>query len=123
MPIKDLGEFLAAQTDHLVGLRAGPPPSLSRHERAQGLLELADHLQAILVPVQPDSQFRRRLHGELILAAQQRQSEPEANRFWQHRKGILIGAAAIGSLASVVGVIIAVAVRHRHGSATRIAAG
>jgi hypothetical protein len=123
MPSKHVKEFLAAQVDHLVGLRAGPPPALTQHERAQGLLELADHLQAILVPVQPSAQFRRRLHGELILAAQQRQVEPETSRFRQHRKGILIGAAAIGSVASVVGVIIAVVVRHRHGGATRMAAG
>jgi hypothetical protein len=122
MDSKDLKEFLAAQVDHLVGLRAGPPPALERHERAQGLLELADHLQAILVPVQPDSQFRRRLHGDLILAAQQRPVGPRASGLRQHRRGILIGAAAIGSLASVVGVIIAVVVRHRHSSATRIAA-
>jgi hypothetical protein len=35
----------------------------------------------------------------------------------------LIGAAAIGSAASVVGVIIAFLLRHRKGGATHLAAG
>jgi hypothetical protein len=39
----------------------------------------------------------------------------------QHRKGILIGAAAVGSVASVVGLVIAFVLRHRHKGATRIA--
>jgi hypothetical protein len=41
----------------------------------------------------------------------------------QHRRGILIGAAAVGSVASVLGVIIAFVLYHRHGRATHIAAG
>ena len=89
----------------------------------QGLLDLAEQLQAILVPVEPDAHFRRRLHGELILEAQRRQVEPEASFVQQHRKGILIGAAAVGSVASVVGVVIAFFLRHRHGRATHIAGG
>lgn len=97
--------------------------SLSRHEQVQSLLALAEHVQAILVPVAPDPHFRRRLHGELILEGQGRGMEPEPNLFQQHRRGILIGAAAIGSLASVIGVVIAFVLRNRQGRATRIATG
>jgi hypothetical protein len=114
-------EILAAYTDHLIGLGPAPPAVLGRHERVQGLLELADHLQAILVPAEPDANFRRRLHGDLILEAQRRQDEPEPSLFEQHRKGILIGAA-LGSLASVVGVVIAFVLRYRQGRPTNVAA-
>lgn len=116
-------EILAAHADQLNAPGAGPLPNLSRHDRVQGLLDLAEHLQAILVPVEPDTHYRRRLHGELLLEAQRRQIEPEASFVQQHRKGILIGAAAVGSVASVVGVIIAFLLRYRHGRATHIATG
>jgi hypothetical protein len=89
----------------------------------QGLLDLAEQLQGILVPVAPNANYRRRLHGDLILEAQRRELEPEPSIFQQHRKGILIGAAALGSAASVVGVIIAFLLRHRRGGATHVAAG
>jgi len=72
--------------------------------------------------VEPDTHFRRRLHGDLILEAQGRQAEPEPNLFQQHRKGILIGAAAIGSVASVAGVVIAFVLRHRQGGTTHMTA-
>jgi hypothetical protein len=116
-------EILWAQADRLIVPNAQSPPNLTRHDRVQGLLDLAEQLQAILVPVEPDAHFRRRLHGELILEAQRRQLEPETSFVQQHRKGILIGAAAVGSVASVVGVVIAFFLRHRHGRATRIATG
>jgi len=122
-------EIVAAHADHLLDPRAGPPQTLTRHDQVQGLLDLAEHLQGLLVPMVPDANFRRRLHGELVLEAQRRQAEgsghrmPEPTLFQQHRKGILIGAAAVGSVASVLGVTIAFVLRHRQGSATRIATG
>jgi hypothetical protein len=67
--------------------------------------------------------FRRQLHGELLLEAQRRQAEPRTNLFQQHRRGILIGAAAIGSVASVAGVIIALVLRRRHTRTHHVAAG
>jgi hypothetical protein len=39
----------------------------------------------------------------------------------QHKRGILIGAAAVGSLASIVGVVIAFVLRSKHQQASRIA--
>jgi len=111
-----------AHTDHLLGLRPRGPGSLSREDRVWGLLELASHLQHILVPVAPDADFRRRLHGELILAAQARELEPAVSRLRQHRKGIIIGALLGSAAASVAGVAIALFVRHRHGGGGRMAA-
>ncbi len=124
MDTRQVREILATHADQMVARpRAGPSPGLTRHERVQGLLDLAEQLQGILVPVEPDVQFRRRLHGDLILESQHRQSQPEVSLFQQHRMGILIGAAAVGSVASVVGVAIAYVIRHRHRGATHIATG
>jgi hypothetical protein len=122
METKQVREVLAAHADSLVDVRDGPPAGFTRNDRIQGLLDLAEQLQGILVPVAPDAQYRRRLHGELLLEAQRRQAESEVSLFQQHRKGILIGAAAIGSVASVVGVVIAFLLRRGKG-ATRIATG
>ena len=123
MDNRQVRELLATHADQLVNLQAGPPIGLTPHDRVQGLLDLADQLHGLLVPVVPDAHFRRRLHGDLILKAQRRQAEPEEGLFQQHRTGILIGAAAVGSVASVVGVAVAFVLRHRHKAATRIATG
>ncbi len=122
MDNREVRELLASHADQLVGAEAAPPPRITRHDRVQGLLDLAEQLHGILVPVQPDANFRRRLHGDLILEAQSRQAQPEASLLRQHRKGILIGAAAIGSVASVVGVVIAFVLRHRQGGTTHMTA-
>jgi len=83
------------------------------------LLELAEQLSQLLVPVEVDANSRRRMGGELLLEAQRR---PSTNKsvLAQHRKGILIGAA-LGSVASVIGVLIAVVVRFRNGRTSHIA--
>lgn len=119
---KEEQDLLTAYTDHLLGLEPGPGPELTRYDRIRGLLSLADHLHAILVPVQPDPDYRRRLHGELILKAQSRTSEPQVSLLQQHRKGIVIGAV-VGSLASVAGVALAFVLRQRHQRASHVATG
>jgi hypothetical protein len=91
--------------------------------QVRGLLELAEELQGILVPVTASSTFRRRLHGDLVLEAQCQQIRPEPTLFQQHRKLILVGAAAVGSVVSVVGVVLAFVLRHRSGRASNVAAG
>ena len=121
MDTKDVREILAAHADEMVSSNSGPSPGFSRHARVQGLLDLAEQVQGILVPVEPSINFRRRVHGDLVLEAQRRQAEREANPLVQHRKGILIGAAAVGSVASVAGLVIAFVLRHRHKGATHIA--
>jgi hypothetical protein len=115
-------DLLATYTDHLLGLGPGPRSELTRYDRVRGLLTLAEHLHAILVPVQPDPDFRRRLHGQLILKAQSRADEPQVSVFEQHRKGIIIGAL-LGSLASVAGVVLAFVLRQRHQRASNVATG
>jgi len=90
---------------------------------AEQLLDLAEQLRQVLLPVEADAHYRRRLKGELILAAQQRQLRVEAKPPPRRRTLIFVGAAALGSLASVVGVYIAFVVRNRHGRASHIAAG
>jgi hypothetical protein len=119
---KEEQDLLVAYTDHLLGLKPGPGPELTRYDRVRGLLTLADHLHALLVPVQPEPDFRRRLHGELILGAQARDLEPPGSVFQQHRKGIIIGAV-LGSLASVAGVALALVLRQRNQRAGQVATG
>jgi hypothetical protein len=114
-------EILSDFTDHLLGLQPRAPGGLSREDRVWGLLELANHLHGILVPVKPAADFRRRLHGELILGAQARELQPATSRLQQHRKGILVGAL-LGSVASVAGLAIALFLRHRQGGGGQAAA-
>jgi phage terminase large subunit-like protein len=116
-------EVLAAHAERMTRPDRWGSEALTRNHQVQGLLELAEQLQGILTPVKPDPDFRRRLHGDLILRAQCLRAEPTPSLFQQHRTGILIGAAAVGSVASVVGVVIAFVLRYRQGRATRIAAG
>jgi hypothetical protein len=122
MDTRKVRELLASHADQLVAVEATPLPGMTRHDRVQGLLDLAEQVQGILVPVEPDTHFRRRLHGDLILEAQRRQAQPAPSLFQQHRKGILIGAAAIGSVASVCGVVIAFVLRNRQGGTPRMSA-
>lgn len=121
MDTKEIREILANHADELVSPEARPSRGFSRHDRVQGLLDLAEQVQGLLVPVEPDIDFRRRLHGDLVLEAQRRQATQEVSPLVQHRKGILIGAAAVGSVASVAGLVIALVLRQRHKGATRIA--
>jgi len=114
-------EILAAHADELINPDIELSPRFGRHARVQGLLDLAEEVQGILVPVEPKADFRRRLHGDLVLQAQRRRPVREVSPLVQHRKGILIGAAALGSVASVAGLVIAVVLRHRHREVTHIA--
>jgi hypothetical protein len=121
MDMREIREILAAHADEIVNRDTKPPGGLSRHDRVQGLLDLAEQVSGLLVPVEPNVDFRRRLHGDLVLEAQRHQKKQEVSPFVQHRKGILIGAAAVGSVASVAGLVIALVLRQRHKGATRIA--
>ena len=115
-------EIVSAYTDQLLGLRPqSQGGSLSREDRVWGLLQLANHLHAFFLPVKPDADFRRRLHGDLILEAQAGGLAPAPSRLQQHRKGIIVGAL-LGSVASVAGVAIALFLRHRQGGGGHTAA-
>jgi hypothetical protein len=121
MDTREVREILAAHADEMVNPGSGPSPGFSRHARVQGLLDLAEQVQGILIPVEPNVNYRRRLHGDLVLEAQRCQADEETNPLVQHRRGILIGAAAVGSVASVAGLVIAFVLRHRHKGAPHIA--
>jgi hypothetical protein len=114
---------LTIHADRGGGVQAAPGQDLTRKEQVDSLLELAEQLQGILIPVAPGADYRRRLHGELVLEAQRRRVQPAPSLFQQHRKGILIGAATVGSVASVVGVAVAFLFRLRHGRVTHTASG
>ena len=124
MKRKEEADLLTVYTDHLLGLsgqKSGGVATSTRHGQIHSLLALADHLHALLAPVEPDPHFRRRLHGELILTAQSRREMPEIGLLQQHRRGVVIGAAlGLGSVASVIGVVIALLLRRRAGN---VAAG
>ena len=123
MNTREIETILSMHTDELVGRGDTPLGTLRRNVQMRGLLDLAENLQGLLKPVEPDPDFRRRLHGELILAAQQRQDTAVPTLFQRHRKGIILGAAAAGSAASIAGVVLALVWRHRQGRAPHIATG
>lgn len=120
---QEIETILSMHADRLLGQGDSYGGSLQRNVQVQGLLNLAENLHGLLKPVEPDPDFRRRLHGELILAAQQRQETAATTLFQRHRKGILLGAAAAGSAASIAGVVLALVWRHRQGRATHAATG
>jgi hypothetical protein len=123
MGIGEIIDYLETMAEQLNRRAESLPWRRARHDQVEGLLALAAEVQGILVPVEPDSSFRRRLHGQLTLKGQSRPAKIETGLFQQHRKGILIGAAAVGSLASIAGVIVAYVLRHRQQDTSQIAAG
>ncbi len=110
---------------HRIGLWTGwgdlTRSSTVRGQQVQSLLDLAAQLQELLVPVQPVSGYRRRLHGDLILEAQRQAAAVQPSGLTRQQKVFLIGAATAGSLASVVGVVVAFIVHSRHDRAMHAA--
>ncbi len=72
------------------------------------VVELTARLRQAMVPVEPSAAFVRSLGRELVAASRRtRRLSPGV------RRGILIGAAALGSVASVAGVLTVVLLRRR----------
>jgi hypothetical protein len=79
----------------------------------QPLLALARKVKDALAPVEPDSAFCENLRLSLLAAAHQRlasrlsttKSQRPVHLFRRRRKEILIGAAAVGSVVSVAGIV------------------
>lgn len=90
------------------------PNGLSQEERARALLDLAGEVQRLLVPVRPAAAVRERVRIQLVAEAVRRHPRRAARLFQQYRKVILIAAAAVGSLASIAGVILAIVQRSKH---------
>ena len=107
-------DVLAAHAEALIGHReAMEEIHVTDSERAQlaSLFDLAEHLQESMPPVRPPSGFVHSLSRELARSAQH---QIEAAR--RLRRGILIAAAAVGSIisiASIVGAIILLVSRIR----------
>jgi hypothetical protein len=115
-------EILATHADRLnagTNEEAAYLATLPEHQDTlQPLLALARKVKDALVPVQPDPAFRENLRLSLLAAAHQwsasqlslraegsTKSQRPVHLFRRHRKEILIGAAAVGSVVSVAGIV------------------
>ena len=109
MGADEMKDILASHAEELVA-RGTTSPALTElpdPPEAQALMEVAERAKHALQPVPPTPVFRARLHDGLAMAAHQQQahflsgakrSEPP----W----GLLIGAAALGSAAGVLAVVL-----------------
>jgi len=101
---KEEAEYLATLPEHRDALHP--------------LLALARKVKDALAPLEPDPAFRKNLSLSLLAAARQRavsrlslrtEGSAKAQRpvqlFRRHRKEILIGAATLGSVVSVAGIV------------------
>ncbi len=110
-----IADILAAHADHLVRNQSRDEDYLSllcdhRAELAP-LLQIAKRVRAILVPVAPSPAFEAGLRQDLLVAAIQRTEEQRVP--FLRRKGVIIGAAAVGSVLSVAGIVAALLWRQR----------
>ena len=117
MTNKEQIEILATQADKMnVGTNeeAEYLATLPEHQDTlQPLLALARKVKDALTPVEPDPAFSENLRRSLLAAAHQRavhllsstKSQHPVPLLRRHRKEILIGAAALGSVVSVAGIV------------------
>jgi hypothetical protein len=117
MANRKLIEILATHADKLnagVNEEAAYLATLPEHQDTlQPLLALARKVKDALAPVEPDPAFCENLSLSLLAAAHQRlasrlsstKSQRPTYLFRRHRKEILIGAAAVGSVVSVAGIV------------------
>jgi hypothetical protein len=122
MTNKEQIEILATQADKMnIGTNeeAEYLATLPEHQDTlQPLLALARKIKDALTPVEPDPAFCENLRLSLLAAARQRlvsrlslraegstESQRPIHLFRRHRTEILIGAAALGSVVSVAGIV------------------
>ncbi|MCD6291161.1 MAG: hypothetical protein J7M34_11710 [Anaerolineae bacterium] len=116
-------ELLAAQADNLIQGRSDVADMLASCPElageAESLMALAARLAGAIQPVRPNEAYRAHLREGLVQAAQRKQARramaPQRGRVprWQW----MLGAAAVGSAVSVLGVV-AYRLRSRHGGRT-----
>ena len=112
-------EVLAAHADHLMddGPESEDYLNLFPAYRAEltPLLGIAERVKAALVPMTSSPVFEAGLKQDLLEAAIQRAEEKEEKKrvSFFRRRGVLIGAAAVGSALSVAGIIAALLLRQR----------
>ena len=122
MADRELIEILATHADKLnagVNEEAEYLAALPEHQDTlQPLLALARKVKDALATVEPDAAFCESLRLSLLATARQRsvsrpslqaegatKSQRPVLLFRRHRKEILIGAAALGSVVSVAGIV------------------
>ena len=118
MADRELIEILATHADKLnagTNEEAEYLATLSEHQDTlQPLLTTARKVKDALAPVEPDSAFCENLRLSLLAAAHQRsasrltsstKSRRPVHLFRRRKKEILIGAAALGSVVSVAGIV------------------
>lgn len=112
--VRAIQDILAAHADALNrGQRALPTLPDAEAESLRSLMAVAELVQGILTPVQPNPDFVRRLGKSLLVSARRSRQALTART----RRAALIGAAVLGSLASaasIVGVIVYVLRRRAH---------
>jgi hypothetical protein len=129
----DQEQRTAERASAAIGVEAAPRP---RGISLAALLDLSRELRGVLVAVQPRPEFREELYGHLLVEARRQQtlrilslpvgsdSTLEDSQTSLHRihpaygsgsKRWILGAAAVGSAASFVGLLAYVRIR-RHGN-------
>ena len=112
-------EVLAAHADHLIGNEADSADYLTLFPAYRAelgpLLRIAERVKGVLVPVTLSPAFESGLKQELLATATQRAEEQGQGRkvSFLRRRGVLIGAAAVGSVLSVAGIVAALLLRQR----------
>jgi hypothetical protein len=112
-------EVLAAHADQLIGDGAESEEYINLFPTYRAeltpLLGIAERIKATLVPVAPSPAFEAGLKQDLLAAAIKRAEEKEEKRrvSFLRRRGVLIGAAAVGSALSVAGIVAALLLRQR----------
>jgi hypothetical protein len=110
MSAKRVKEILAAHADALVTDGAANPALDDLPDRpgeTKALMEIAERTQHALQPIPPPPVFRARLHDGLRMAARLQQAHsPAGLRRSEPAWGWLIGAAALGSAAGVIAIVL-----------------
>jgi hypothetical protein len=122
MEDKVLAEILSAHADLLKRDRGKGSDYLAMfpdyQEELGPLLETAERVKKVLEPVDPSPGFCQSLHDDLLVAAYRQPDEGMPQLAPSHRKQILIGAAAVGSVVSLAGAL-AYVVRSRFAAKTQ----
>jgi len=124
MEEKVLAEILAAHADQLKKGQGKGSDYLvmfpEYQEKLEPLLETAEKVKEVLVPVEPTPAFCQSLHDDLLAAGQRRLAGGVPQLARSHGRQILIRAATLGSAVSVAGAI-AYLIRSRAAAETQSA--
>jgi hypothetical protein len=109
MSTKRVKEILSAHADALVTDGATSPgldEIPDQQEEAKELMEIAERTLHALQPIPPPPAFRARLHDGLRMAARLQAHSPSGANRSEPAWGWLIGAAALGSAAGVIAIVL-----------------